>query len=525
MDRVAIISVDGHVKAPRAAYRDYIEQKYLDRFDEWMKSFDGMPDGFVNAAIGEDAQWDPQRRIADLESQGVVAEVLFSNGPPFAEGRVDYAPDPEITRQASMAYNRWLVDFCSAAPGRLCGQAMVPFDDVDQAVADIHWVKEQGLGGILMPPLYPGSRFFFDPALDPIWAACEEVGPAAEPARRHGGAQLPAAGVHGVHGPVGRALVLLGPVAVAAHPRRRLRALPRPEARVRRDRSVVDRAGDGSARHAGVDRRRVDGVRPHARWREAVPPPAERVLGDELLRRHLPVHARPDLARPHGVHARRAAGRVPHPQRQRDVRRRLPASGDGLPVGDGSGEGAGGEPARDRGRRPEGALRERGRRSTTSTWPRCSRTSTASVSSSTTSRRRRRRTEAIGWTSGDHLGRRTREGIARTARGTSSSGTSTRRQWTDAGTGPLWSVADASEAELRCPAAYRGFRGVARALRSASESSRRGPVPERAAVPGSPARGSRRIADAGARPAGTDGVQPLVADFCAATPGRRAGRR
>jgi predicted TIM-barrel fold metal-dependent hydrolase len=188
MERVGIISVDGHVKAPRAAYRDYIEAKYLDQFDEWVVSFEGTPDGFVSGAIGEDAQWDATRRIADLESQGVVAEVLFSNGAPFAEGRLDYAPDPEITRQGAMAYNRWLIDFCSAAPGRLCGQAMVPFADVDQAVADIHWVKEQGLGGILMPPLYPGSKFFFDPALDPIWAACVETG---LPLSQHGGTGAP----------------------------------------------------------------------------------------------------------------------------------------------------------------------------------------------------------------------------------------------------------------------------------------------------------------------------------------------
>ena len=185
---MAIISIDGHVKAPRAAYRDYIERKHRDAFDEWVQAAEGTPDGFVSPLIGEDAQWDPQRRIADLESQGVVAEVLFPNGPPFGEGRVDHAPDPDITRQSAMAYNRWLVDFCAAAPGRLCGQAMVPFGDVDQAVRDIYWAEAHGLGGILMPPLYPGSKFFFDPALDPIWAACQEVG---LPLSQHGGVGAP----------------------------------------------------------------------------------------------------------------------------------------------------------------------------------------------------------------------------------------------------------------------------------------------------------------------------------------------
>jgi predicted TIM-barrel fold metal-dependent hydrolase len=187
MERVAIISVDGHVKAPRAGYRDYIDPKWRAAFDDWVKRFEGTPDGFVRADF-ESGQWDPKRRVADLETQGVAAEVLFANGAPFAAGRVDYAPDPEQTRQANMAFNRWVIDFCSEAPGRLHGQALVSFDDVDQAVKDVYWAKEQGLVGILMPPLYPGSKFFFDPALDPIWAACQEVG---LPLSQHGGTGAP----------------------------------------------------------------------------------------------------------------------------------------------------------------------------------------------------------------------------------------------------------------------------------------------------------------------------------------------
>ena len=293
MERVAIISVDGHVKAPRAAYRDYIEQKYLDRFDEWLTSLrrharrlrqrrdrsrtrNGTRSG--GSPISKARGWSPRSCSRTV--------------PPFAAGAGRLRPDPDITRQASMAYNRWLVDFCSAAPGRLCGQAMVPFHDVDQAVADIHWVKEQGLVGILMPPLYPGSKFFFDPALDPIWAACQEVG---LPLSQHGGTGAPNYQPEGFTAFMvlsvehsffsGRSLwqLILGGV---------FERFPDLKLAFVETEVVVDRAGDGSARHACIDRRRVDGVRPDARWREAVPPPAERVLGDELLRRHLPVHAR-----------------------------------------------------------------------------------------------------------------------------------------------------------------------------------------------------------------------------------------
>lgn len=187
MTRAAIISVDGHVKAPRAQYRAYMDPGFHEQFDNWLQGVEG-PDGFVRPEIGEDAQWSAQRRLTDLETQGVVAEVLFPNGVPFAQARMDYAPDPVLTHQANLAYNRWLVDFCAEAPGRFLGQALVSFDDVDQAVKDVYWAKENGLGGIAMPALYPGSTYFFDPVLDPIWAACVEVG---LPLSQHGGLGAP----------------------------------------------------------------------------------------------------------------------------------------------------------------------------------------------------------------------------------------------------------------------------------------------------------------------------------------------
>jgi predicted TIM-barrel fold metal-dependent hydrolase len=200
MQRAAIISVDGHVKAPRAEYRDYVESRFHEQFDAWLNSFDSGGDGFVRPDIGESAQWTAQRRISDLESQGVVAEMLFPNGLPFAMPGSDLVRDPELARQADLAYNRWLRDFCSQAPGRLLGNALVSFDDTDQAVRDVHQAKEQGFGGIAMPALVEGSRFFFDPALDPIWAACQEVG---LPLSQHGGVGAP------VYEPAGFASIMV----------------------------------------------------------------------------------------------------------------------------------------------------------------------------------------------------------------------------------------------------------------------------------------------------------------------------
>jgi predicted TIM-barrel fold metal-dependent hydrolase len=200
MAPTAIISVDGHVRASREGYRDYMEERYLPIFDEWVRSMEdaGAADpGGVQPGLDAASQWDSELRLKDMESQGVVAEVLFPNGLPFQAGRGgdngDFA-GPELDRQARMAYNRWLADFCALVPDRRAGQALVAFDDVDQAVKDVHWAREHGLGGIMMPALLPGGTFFFDPVLDPVWAACAEVD---LPISQHGGSGAPAYGPPG----------------------------------------------------------------------------------------------------------------------------------------------------------------------------------------------------------------------------------------------------------------------------------------------------------------------------------------
>src|SRR5262249_45326993 len=136
MNRTAIISVDGHVKASRTGYRDYIDTRFHDAYDEWVAAQEdaGAPDaGNLNPEYGVDAQWDSERRLAALEREGAVAEVLFPNGQPFQANRFeDFARmgDPELAIEGRRAYNRWLADFCAETPGRRAGQAVVSFDDI-----------------------------------------------------------------------------------------------------------------------------------------------------------------------------------------------------------------------------------------------------------------------------------------------------------------------------------------------------------------------------------------------------------
>ena len=268
MSKTAIISVDGHVRASRSEYRNYVKKRFLGVFDDWAKGEEaaGAPEsGNLSAGLDPTSQWDSDLRLKDMESQGVVAEVLFPNGLPFQARPADDVgsfSDHEIERQARLAYNRWLADFCAQTPGRRAGQALISFEDVDLAVGDIHWAKEHGLGGVMMPALLPGGIFFFDPALDPVWAACVEVG---LPISQHGGtgrADLWTTRIRRHHDVGPRALLLLRPLPVADDPRWRLRALPGPPRGLRRDRGRLDRSGHSQAGPPPQLGRRLDRLGP-----------------------------------------------------------------------------------------------------------------------------------------------------------------------------------------------------------------------------------------------------------------------
>ena len=194
MAATAIISIDGHVKGSRRQYRDYVPKQYLDVYDEQVKAAEdaGMRDaGNLHPEFDPDVQWDSEVRIRNLESIGVVAEVLFANGQPFQVNRLDdfaSSNSLELGEVGRQVYNRWLVDFCAEAPERRRGQLAISLDDVDRAVEEVHWAKEQGLGGVRLPGLTREGRYFFDPDLDPVWAACQEVGLVIT---QHGGAADP----------------------------------------------------------------------------------------------------------------------------------------------------------------------------------------------------------------------------------------------------------------------------------------------------------------------------------------------
>ena len=205
MAKTAIISVDGHVRASRSDYRNYVEQSYLDAFDDWARAEEaaGAPEsGNLSAGLDPTSQWDSDLRLKDMESQGVVAEVLFPNGLPFQARPADDVgafSGPRARPSGPLGVQPLAGRLLRPGAGSEGGSGADLVRRYRRGRPGHPWAREHGLGGVMMPALLPGGVFFFDPVLDPVWAACVEVG---LPISQHGGSGAP------TYGPPGFAAIM-----------------------------------------------------------------------------------------------------------------------------------------------------------------------------------------------------------------------------------------------------------------------------------------------------------------------------
>jgi predicted TIM-barrel fold metal-dependent hydrolase len=207
MSRYTIISADCHAGGSMEMYRAHLDVQHLDAFDQWRG---GYANPFSDLQGGSRTRnWDDERRVAEQEADGIVAEVVFPNTvPPFfpTGALVARPPRPdelELRLAGIRAHNRWLVEFCGRFPERRAGIAQIFLNDVTEAIADVHFAADHGLrGGILLPSV-PDDQDHIEPlystAYDPLWAVCEARGVVVN---NHSGGGSPQYGDHPAAGMV-----------------------------------------------------------------------------------------------------------------------------------------------------------------------------------------------------------------------------------------------------------------------------------------------------------------------------------
>ena len=184
---VLLVSGDSHVgPILETDLRPHCPTDRLDEFDRYASS---PAVATARASFGPptmlnrktDGHFDAVARLADMDADGVAAEVIYHqsfNGEPipFQDGGWPNPDHPELATLGFRIYNRWLAEFCAVAPERLIGLAHLPMWDLDAAIAELEWAADHGLRGVNFPASRPGWKQYNDPCWEPFWDAAEGRG-------------------------------------------------------------------------------------------------------------------------------------------------------------------------------------------------------------------------------------------------------------------------------------------------------------------------------------------------------------
>ncbi|MEA2195672.1 MAG: hypothetical protein QOG42_2156 [Solirubrobacteraceae bacterium] len=123
--------------------------------------------------------YDPVARVADMDLDGVQAELCFPSFPKFAGTVFLAGEDKALAKACIEAYNDFMLDeWCAAAPDRLIPLVLVPLWDPLLAAAEIERTAAKGAKAVSFPenPYPLGLPSFHTDAWDPVFAVAQEAG-------------------------------------------------------------------------------------------------------------------------------------------------------------------------------------------------------------------------------------------------------------------------------------------------------------------------------------------------------------
>lgn len=196
-----IVTCDAHLSPPPMLFRERIDPKFRDRLPRMERDQDGVlwaimegsrPARILEAKLEgedeyrtksggagllEDTSSVLEKRLADLDHDGVDAELVFPN----AAGLLAFwTPDAEFSQAQFAVYNNWAADLTSGHRKRMKVAACVATANIDSAIAEIARVAKLGYDVVTIPckPVFGPSNAadpnYNLPEYDPLWAAIQD---------------------------------------------------------------------------------------------------------------------------------------------------------------------------------------------------------------------------------------------------------------------------------------------------------------------------------------------------------------
>jgi predicted TIM-barrel fold metal-dependent hydrolase len=206
-DGLKVIDVDTHISEPHDLWTSHAPASYCDRVPQ-VKQIDGtehwVVDGDVDlgpaipvSVIRRDGQksdgveffgWklddvhvashDMKARVQMMDEIGVHAQVVYPNVAGFGNQNFMKIEDEALREICATVYNDAMVEIQRDSNGRIFPMALVPWWNIDACAREVERAHELGLRGVVMcsDPDSVGLPDLADPAWDPFWDVCGELG-------------------------------------------------------------------------------------------------------------------------------------------------------------------------------------------------------------------------------------------------------------------------------------------------------------------------------------------------------------
>ncbi|MGE3621435.1 MAG: amidohydrolase family protein [Acidimicrobiia bacterium] len=196
MEKIWVNSGDSHFTEPDDLWARYLPAEVAERMPRSVKDPDGafetvhvdgqafrrpMPKpiregehkGLNIIEVGDrpPGARDVTRRLADLDEEGIWAEVCF----PSLGLWSTYIRSAELARAGAQALNRWAAEEIAAASPRLVPCASLPLVEVGDAVAELERCAGEGFHAVFLP-VDPPEGHWNEERWGPLWAAAEACG-------------------------------------------------------------------------------------------------------------------------------------------------------------------------------------------------------------------------------------------------------------------------------------------------------------------------------------------------------------
>ena len=205
VEDMILISVDDHVVEPPDMFDGHLPDKYRDLApqviqnangdDVWFYEGQELPNIGLNAVAGKppeeygieptafaemrDGCYDIDRRIDDMNANGILGSMCFPSFPQFCGQLFSRTDDKSVALAMVQAYNDWHIDeWCGSYPGRFIPLSLPPIWDPELMAAEVRRVAAKGCRAVTFSenPEKLGWPSFHNEHWDPFGQACTDEG-------------------------------------------------------------------------------------------------------------------------------------------------------------------------------------------------------------------------------------------------------------------------------------------------------------------------------------------------------------